>query len=545
MSIASEMTPEQLDRIKEQQERAINPYRGAFIAPYSPDRSVIKEFAERLRGSLTYKNASKLSQTELVALAHASLATGLNPYLGEIWAIPDLGLMIGRAGWVKKLGEMAERQKFVPMHTYRLLQHNEYPEYSVPDDAKIAFMCELRRSDWNKIYTDTLKDLSESMKLDYEIIIDLLGKPPVIRGVGFIRKDENFGNSAMPLADRAKKRAFTSACKEIVYLPFETFSEGDTVNGQIVNEPSIVDGEFKVTEEHAPHADPHPTQEEKKLERPASPEALRDYVRSRGDPAGPGYEAITDKQAKIANGLIKGLFKSSATQNADAQSYLEFVAAASHVADISKKTASVLIDLIKSEEKDDWSPSQVAVDEAARVLRDVYVEEGQIEMPLDGDETTEDEIVAPEPEVKPSVSVSAQVAAPSTEVKMPLPTAPEPQPAPKKAEPKARSAAGKKPFVPMGSSYKKVELKADQKPPEPIKDNGEDVTILALKRSNPSTWVMGAEMLNKELKTKYTGGSLREAVLTAKGMKFFDTLMIADGWQVAVELAQVAAATVK
>jgi hypothetical protein len=81
-------------------------------------------------------------------------------------------------------------------------------------------------------------------------------------------------------------------------------------------------------------------------------------------------------------------------------------------------------------------------------------------------------------------------------------------------------------------------INAEQKLVETVKDNGEDATVLALKRSNPATWVLAAEMLNKELKTKYTAGSLREAVLKAKGMKFADTLMVADGWQTAIELAR-------
>jgi hypothetical protein len=113
--------------------------------------------------------------------------------------------------------------------------------------------------------------------------------------------------------------------------------------------------------------------------------------------------------------------------------------------------------------------------------------------------------MTPNPEQKPIVS--AQTAAPVMGGKIAV----EPEP---KAEP--------------------IEAPKPGMSPEQDDDNS---TVQALKRSTPISWIMGAEMLNKELKTKYTGGKLRELVINKKGMKFSDILPVADGWQTAIEIA--------
>lgn len=274
------------------------------------------------------------------------------------------------------------------------------------------------------------------------------------------------------------------------------------------------------------------------------PEVLRDYVRNHGGPAGPGWAEITDKQAKILSGLLKGLFKGSATAEKDSLAYLSYVANAAVVDRVSKATASVLIDLIKSEDPDDWSPSDMARQEAERVLREVYKDQGQIEMfEQEPDEKPAEREPAPEPTPEPpadgqKATTSAQ-AMPSPVISGKIPEEPKEK---RQAAPKA---AGKKEFKAIGSSYKKVDPPAqkepaiDEKPAEPVKDNGEDINILALKRCNPSSWVTAAEMLNKTLETHFTAGQLREAVDKKTDSLFAE--LTAETWLASIEIAQEAA----
>lgn len=143
-------------------------------------------------------------------------------------------------------------------------------------------------------------------------------------------------------------------------------------------------------------------------------------------------------------------------------------------------------------------------------------------------EVVETEVVEPEPAPVPQPeapaaekpAVSAQTAAPVAGGKIAVEPAPKPAPAPK---PKAKPAP----------------KKAEEKPAEPIKDNGEDIDLLALKRCKPSSWVTAAEMLNKTLKAHMTAGQLREEVDQKLGTMF--TELNADAWATAIEIAQEAA----
>lgn len=529
-------------------ETSINPYHESYLAPYAPERSKVIEFAGRLRSSLSYKSAKDLKDPELLALAQASLAHGLNPYMGEIWALPGMGLMIGRAGWVKKLGEMGEKQNFKWWPSYHLLQHSQYKEYAVPDDVQIAFICEIRRSDWLEVYTQTLKDLTEHAKLEYEMIIELLGKPPVLRGVGYIGKHEKFGGSTMPLSERAKKRAFSQACREIVYLPFETVVDGDVINGQAIDEPVAIEGEFQVMDDPpksngngsgdhhpAPAAAPEKL-DLSEIERPMDPEVLQEYVRTNGYPFFPG-DGATDKQRKVLSGLLKGLYKGSATQEKDAKAYLEFVVGFDTTEKLSKKTASVLIELLKSEDVEEWRPSDVAREEAQRVLRVVYKDQGQLDMFEDNDKDSGDE----DPPAGEPKSKLAK-AFPRDEDGNPVDDG-EAQPKKAAVSAQAVKTENKAPVKPKAKKVPaKAENKVEEKPAAPAQVNDEDATILSLKRSKPASWLVASEWLRKYFKGfDMTPGQLREAVLEKKGMKFEDKLDVLDGWPMAIELGQAAA----
>ncbi len=504
----------------------------AAIEIYDPE---VRSAIEQYKAGLAIKDATI---QEYAALAMLCRSHDLDAWNGEAWIIPGHGVMVGIKGTRKAAWQQLPAGAHYNANP-RMIQRNEYEKYGIAEETPpkgkewktgsdgerfstwsdnpivMAFVSEMTRSDATDKWIEQAERITK-LTGSYEEAIRIVGPRPIWVGIGVVRK---LDQSKMEMVQLARKRSESDATKQAFNLPFAIDLERGEDLAQVGD---VVDGEAQVVS-HPQHADPRPTQEEKKLERPASPEALRDYVRAQGGPAGPGYEVITEKQAKIANGLIKGLFKGSATQNADAQSYLEFVAAASHVADISKKTASVLIDLIKSEEPDDWSPSQVAVDEAARVLRECYVEEGQIEMFEEEGDIVKETIT---PEVAEKPVVSAQVA-PIAEGKIAVEAL---EPAPKKAEPKAKPKAEPK--------------KAEEKPVEPVKDNGEDATVLAMKRSTPQSWVVACEWLNDTFKTHFVPSKLREAVAEKMNRKDFEALSPAQGWQAAIEVAQDAAAVI-
>jgi hypothetical protein len=219
------------------------------LAPYMPGRSELKEFASRLRNSLSYRGADKLTDHELLALAAASRAHGLNPYMGEIWAIPGKGLMIGRAGWVKKINEKLDNRGIRWWSQYQDIRPNEYAAYGIPADARLAYVCELRRADQIDAYLSALERMSK-LGIQGEDAMALIGRPPVIRGIGYIgakevepgqptgaayKDKEPAKQGYMSFGERCKKRAFAQACKEIVDLPFNVLTDGDIIDGLAID----------------------------------------------------------------------------------------------------------------------------------------------------------------------------------------------------------------------------------------------------------------------------------------------------------------------
>lgn len=227
--------------------------RDTRLAPYAPGRSEVAELVERFRASLSYKGADKLTNLELQGLAVASLSLGLNPYLSEIWALPGMGLMIGRAGWVKKLDENLTANGITWWDQYLDIRPNEYEQYGIPKNAKLARLCELRRRDQIEAYITALERLRAIFpEMPSDQIIGMVGLPPVIRGVGYIMADEiEPGQSVqktgrngsytqqtgyMSWGERCNKRAFAQACKQTVSLPFNVVAAGDIVDGMIVGD---------------------------------------------------------------------------------------------------------------------------------------------------------------------------------------------------------------------------------------------------------------------------------------------------------------------
>ena len=507
------------------------------ISLYYGERSEIRELVDRMRAGLP--NAANIPDAGIRALATAAYAHDLDPWNGEIWVIynekkNETSLMAG----VKGLRKAAKKQLENRHHYYlsfRPILQEEYPQYGLDKadeyghKVELAEICELRRGDACEEYSKTLRQVFD-MCGSFDVARDMLGPMPVYIGVGVVREGTR---SKMEKCQLVKKRAESDALKRAFDLPFSdrVSGNGDSVTvGNADEDDGAIEGEYEAWDvrpegTRAPDDGSPLASTDEQPERPMIPEVLRDYVRSRGGPAGPGYEGITDKQLKVAGGLLKGLFKGSATQGLDAGAYLAYVAGPYKVEDISKKTASVLIDLVKAEGDDEWGVSEVARLEAERVLREVNVDQGQLDMfdeEQDSDEQSAETEPTPDPEPEPPTAekpvVSAQAApAPVTSGRIPI------NPAPKAAaKPKAKPEP------------KNVE----EKPPEPIKDNGEDINILALKRCKPSSWVTAAEMLNKELKTSFTAGSIREAAAKKMDKKQFETLSPADGWLTAVDVAQ-------
>lgn len=174
------------------------------------NRKDVGEFAERLR--VTLPGANKLSGGEVTALAQLSIAHNLDPFNGEAWMIPGSGLMVG----IKGLRKAAQRQAQAENGSYWTDIIRVEPEkYNAPKNA-IVYECYLRDSVTTQAWAKSINALTTA-GIPYKEAIEMLGKAPVVMGVGIATPDER---SKMDHHQRARKRAEADAIKQRYQVDF-------------------------------------------------------------------------------------------------------------------------------------------------------------------------------------------------------------------------------------------------------------------------------------------------------------------------------------
>lgn len=211
----------------------IEKYQESKLSLYAP-RGEVREAMERFKAGLAIKDAT---EHEYAALAHVSIAHGLDPFNGEAWIIPAKGVTVGIKGLRKLANRQAKESEFrwwTEFHDIRSAEERD--KYNIPASAKAAIICHLRRSDHIEAYATALKALREKGDLPYEIIVELLGRPPFVVGIGYVDAGES---SKMPLPQLVRKRAEAHAIKQTFDVPF--LSEGDMQDGRVVDDEWLQD----------------------------------------------------------------------------------------------------------------------------------------------------------------------------------------------------------------------------------------------------------------------------------------------------------------
>lgn len=185
----------------------------------------LREYIRTFKAGLGTKSAS---EAEYTALAHLSHSHGLDPFNGEAWIIPGNGVMVGIKG-LRKLANRQSRQDgyrwWTEFHDIR--NNEEAANYGVPENAELAVLCQLRRSDQIEAYGESLAALRKSLPdVPWEVLQEMIGRPPVITGIGYVVANER---SKMPKGQLVKKRAEAHALKQAFDVPF--LGEGVSFEG--------------------------------------------------------------------------------------------------------------------------------------------------------------------------------------------------------------------------------------------------------------------------------------------------------------------------
>ncbi len=243
------------------------------IAPWG-DRAEVREMARRVQ--LMVPGGRKLKTNEALALAQAAVAHGLDPFNGEIWYIPDSGLMAG----IKGLRKAARRQ----------IKGNFWPEFEqitdpdlrrglfIPEGA-LAYRCILRDTETILAYAEAWKSMAQN-GVPVELIPKMIGDRPYCEGVGYYMPGER---TKMAPAQVAMKRAEADALKRRFDLPF-AIPSGDV---------DAIDADWTEAEEPAV-----PTSEEVQAEAASAIETLY------GPPTPDRHGPPTDRMQEVTDILV-------------------------------------------------------------------------------------------------------------------------------------------------------------------------------------------------------------------------------------------------
>jgi len=211
------------------QQTAITPATNQmYIEGYGTDAQVVA-FAQRLKRSIP--GGKKLTGSEVLALAQVSLATGLNPYIGEIWYIPDNGPMVGIKGLRRKADEQINQASGGQDYWHGFVRAVSPEEAGCPPenvkDCVAAFKYELRDTGSTRAYVKAIGELAAIYREAQEP--DPVGKAkadigstPLWIGYGYCLKHEK---TKMNKTRCAEKRAESDALKKRVSIPFGVMTD--------------------------------------------------------------------------------------------------------------------------------------------------------------------------------------------------------------------------------------------------------------------------------------------------------------------------------
>jgi len=190
------------------------------------EREALSEMVHRVKHCVP--NGKRLKDAEVLSLAQVALATGLDPFTGEIWYIPGKGPMAG----IKGLRRRAREQSLYSVYP-RFMSNSEMEDHSI-ELGDVGRICELSRF-------DVLQKAVEINKMAGEMVIPV--KP--ILGVGIWRKGDQIASSKSKTW-MADKRAEADALRKGFDLTELQYS--DEVNGSQVEFMETA-GNWSVVEE--------------------------------------------------------------------------------------------------------------------------------------------------------------------------------------------------------------------------------------------------------------------------------------------------------
>jgi hypothetical protein len=313
-------------------------------------------------------NGNRLQDHEALSLAQISLATGLNPFTGELWYIPGKGPMAG----IRGLRRRAKEQSTYTIDP-RAMRDEERREHDLKD-GDIGRICALFRHDV----------LARAVEINKAAEKDVVPIKPVI-GIGIWRRGDQVpsGKSPVWVADKRAEADALRKAFDLTELPYS-----DEINGaELVADAedaewnvSAADEDETILREVAMNGET--VQEELAIKWPTRPWDAETLGRAmvakvaayRGKSTSPSDDQLNYCRSSL--GKLK-------LSDPDRHTLTLYLFDKESTSELTAAECSALIDWIGAKAETDWEPSQDAKVEVRTVIKQYQLEAGQQEMALE------------------------------------------------------------------------------------------------------------------------------------------------------------------
>lgn len=201
-------------------------------------REDVHELKTRLIAALP--GGKRLNDTEIRALAQASIAHELDPFNGELWIIPGSGLMIGIKGLRKKAHQQIAKAGGNYWTTFHEIVDEDWlTRHRIPEGA-LCYEARLFDSETIRTFVGTVEKFQNIKNMPWEVVQGMVGSQPYTSGYGVFRAGES---TKMEPIQCVQKRAEADAIKRRFDVPFgmavEVESEPDASEWVIDEEVSV------------------------------------------------------------------------------------------------------------------------------------------------------------------------------------------------------------------------------------------------------------------------------------------------------------------
>jgi hypothetical protein len=322
-------------------------------------------------------------------LAQYSVATDLNPFVGECYFLPSIGPGPGIAGWRKKAEEMlqfeAEKAK-IPVAKFwcEYVQNGEGEAHYNPEKGDIAVKAilhdEISRTKWEKrILSHFIELIKSQVEKDeaWKLANELGGPEPTWSAVAVVHGSENFGaTEKYDRYERCCKRAEKLAIRKrfpLIDLPEPVGFDENYIDAEVKDVPEQLPPEQPQIEQ------PQPAGNGKA--RPYMPEVTKSHLLEAAQKI---TKTASDKQRSL---LVMLFEKCLAGEGAELKRHAvqNYLYGAASIKDVPDNLVLASLNTWMKPTQDsggDYKPDEMAAREVVLVYDAALREQGQMDMPL-------------------------------------------------------------------------------------------------------------------------------------------------------------------